>query len=63
MKSLADEIREFTARNELHPLVASGAASPRGLCNESRKECDGAIVRCVLDFGHKGPHRNDRKSK
>jgi hypothetical protein len=56
--SIADEIREATARNELHPLVASNEASPRGLCN-AHTERDGAAFFCTLDYGHKAElHEN-----
>lgn len=46
----ADEIREYTARSELHPLVACNFASPRGLCNAALFS-DGARF-CTLDYGH-----------
>jgi len=57
-KSTAEEIREATARDELHPLVAQNLASPRGLCNAATATADGGACMCVLDYGHEGPHRN-----
>jgi len=49
--SVADEIREHTARSELHPLVASNLASPRGLCNAGLISY-GAVF-CTLDYDGK----------
>ena len=55
--SVADDIRAATARNELHPLVASNEASPRGLCN-AHHERDGTVFFCTLDYGHGTEHEN-----
>lgn len=57
MTKIADEIRAATARDELHPLVASNRASPRGLCNCSTR-VEQSIVFCTLDYGHEGLHQN-----
>lgn len=60
MPSIADEVRAATARGELHPLVASNRASPRGLCVAiAGRPDDGGIAFCTLDFGHDGDHYND----
>jgi hypothetical protein len=58
--TMADEIREATSRNVLHPLVAHNRASPRGLCNCSIEvgEVDCFVVWCTRDYGHEGPHLN-----
>jgi hypothetical protein len=54
----ADEIRAFTARNELHPLVAQNLASPRGLCNAGLITY-GAVF-CTRDYdGVHVEHVND----
>lgn len=56
--SIADEIRRATARNELHELVRTNAASPRGLCNAHKQTTRGEILYCTQDYGHEGAHAN-----
>lgn len=55
--SIADEIREATAANKLHPLVAQNLASPRGLCMASLR-LPHCICFCTNDYGHEGDHEN-----
>lgn len=58
MTIIADEIRSFTSRDLLHPLVRDNYASPRGTCNCSKLTALGRIW-CTRDFGHDGPHLNE----
>lgn len=55
--TIADEIRQATSRNVLHPLVRDNLASPRGICNCCTQH-DGYVCFCALDYGHTGRHLN-----
>jgi hypothetical protein len=57
MTELGDEIRSWTARSELHPLVRDCHASPRGLCNAHTTR-ERWFLFCTLDFAHAGKHVN-----
>lgn len=58
MTTIADEVRAWTARSELHPLVAENRCSTGGLCLESWQTDDGDRAWCDLDYLHEGPCAN-----